>query len=386
MSKPIVATTSLAGCFGCHMSILDIDERILDLFELVEFNKSPIDDIKTFTKQCDLGIIEGGCCNSENVHVLRDFRKNCKILISLGECAIMGGLPAMRNTVPIQECLEEAYFNSPTTRDANPDKILPNDDEIPMLLDKVRPCHEIVKIDYFLPDCPPRADLIWNALVALVTGKEMDLPSVPELRNPRIGKKCRSKLRLLIKTEWFWTAEENNHNRKFGSSETAYMNKLNIIVFGYGNPGRTDDGLGAALVEEVEKAKYPAVTTDCNYQLNAEDALTIANSDIVIFADASENDIDGIRFSVLAPDPEVAFTTHAMSPGSVLALCHTLYNTKPDAYILEIKGYEWAMAERLSEGARKNLNRAQTLLHTLLANPSRERFAQAAEGFYTAAK
>ena len=81
MSKPIVATTSLAGCFGCHMSFLDIDERILDLIELVEFNKSPIDDIKTFTKQCDIGIIEGGCCNSENVHVLKEFRKNCKILI-----------------------------------------------------------------------------------------------------------------------------------------------------------------------------------------------------------------------------------------------------------------------------------------------------------------
>ena len=96
MSKPVVATASLAGCFGCHMSLLDIDDRILQLIDLVEFNKSPVDDIKTFTKQCDIGIIEGGCCNSENVHVLKEFRKNCKILISLGECAIMGGLPAMR--------------------------------------------------------------------------------------------------------------------------------------------------------------------------------------------------------------------------------------------------------------------------------------------------
>ncbi len=75
MSKPIVATTSLAGCFGCHMSLLDIDERILDLIELVEFNKSPIDDIKTFTKQCDIGIIEGGCCNSENVHVSKGIQE-----------------------------------------------------------------------------------------------------------------------------------------------------------------------------------------------------------------------------------------------------------------------------------------------------------------------
>ena len=176
MSKPIVATTSLAGCFGCHMSILDIDERILELIELVEFNKSPIDDIKEFSKMCDIGIIEGGCCNSENIHVLKEFRKNCKILISLGECAIMGGLPAMRNNIPIKECLEEAYLNGPSTKGANPEGILPNDEELPIILDKVYPCHEVVKIDYYLPGCPPRADLIWNALVALVTGDDMKLP------------------------------------------------------------------------------------------------------------------------------------------------------------------------------------------------------------------
>lgn len=176
MGKPVVATTSLAGCFGCHMSLLDIDDRILDLIELVEFNKSPIDDIKTFTKECDIGIIEGGVCNSENAHVLQDFRKNCKTLISLGECAIMGGLPAMRNGIPVKECLEEAYLNGPTVKNVNPDNILPNDDELPMILNRVFPCHEVVKIDYYLPGCPPRADLIWNALVALVTGKEMELP------------------------------------------------------------------------------------------------------------------------------------------------------------------------------------------------------------------
>ncbi len=173
MSKVIVATTSLAGCFGCHMSILDIDERILDLIELVEFNKSPIDDIKRFTKQCDVGLIEGGCCNSENVHVLRDFRKHCNVLVAVGECAMMGGLPAMRNGIPIRECIEEAYLKGPTVTG---NTIIPNDDEIPMILDRVYPCQEIVKIDYFLPGCPPRADLIWNALVALIKGTPIDLP------------------------------------------------------------------------------------------------------------------------------------------------------------------------------------------------------------------
>ncbi len=176
MSKAIVATTSLAGCFGCHMSILDIDDRILQLFELVEFNKSPVDDIKVFTKKCDIGLIEGGCCNHENVHVLKDFRKNCDTLIAVGACAMMGGLPALRNNIPVKECIEEAYLYGPTVVDCNEEKILPNDDEIPMILDRVYPCHEVVKIDYFLPGCPPRADLIWEALTALLTGKELSLP------------------------------------------------------------------------------------------------------------------------------------------------------------------------------------------------------------------
>ncbi len=176
MSKPVVATASLAGCFGCHMSLLDIDDRILQLIDLVEFHKSPVDDIKTFSKQCDVGIIEGGCCNSENVENLLSFRKNCKILVALGECAIMGGLPAMRNGISVKECMEEAYLNGPTVEGCNEKNILPNDDEIPMILDRVYPLHEIVKIDYYLPGCPPRADLIWNALVTLVTGKELELP------------------------------------------------------------------------------------------------------------------------------------------------------------------------------------------------------------------
>jgi NAD-reducing hydrogenase small subunit len=174
MSKPKLATTSLAGCFGCHMSILDIDERILELVEIIDFNKSPIDDIKEFTGRCAIGLIEGGCCNEENVRVLKDFRKHCDILIMLGDCAIMGGLPALRNNIPLQECYDEAYINGPTVY--NPSGQIPNDPEIPLILDKVYPCKEIVKIDYSLPGCPPSADLIWQALVALLTDKPIELP------------------------------------------------------------------------------------------------------------------------------------------------------------------------------------------------------------------
>ncbi len=174
MAKPKVATTSLAGCFGCHMSLLDIDDRILQLVELVEFDKSPIDDIKEFTGRCAVGLIEGGCCNEENVRVLQDFRKHCDILISMGDCATMGGIPALRNNIPLQECYAEAYLSGPTVH--NPSGQIPNDVELPLLLDKVYPCHEVVKIDYFLPGCPPSADTLWEALVALLSDKPVALP------------------------------------------------------------------------------------------------------------------------------------------------------------------------------------------------------------------
>ena len=172
MSKPIVATTSLAGCFGCHMSLLDIDERILELIELVDFNKSPVDDIKEFTEMCDIGLIEGGCCNSENVENLKDFRNNCKILVSVGECAIMGGLPALRNGISIKECLEEAYIHGIGVENPH----IPNDVEIPLLLDKVHPIHEVVRVDYFLPGCPPGADTIWLFLTEVIAGNAVNFP------------------------------------------------------------------------------------------------------------------------------------------------------------------------------------------------------------------
>ncbi|MFC1805555.1 NADP oxidoreductase [Planctomycetota bacterium] len=172
--KPKIATTSMCGCFGCHMSILDIDDRILQLAELVEFHKSPINDIKTFTERCAVGIIEGSVSSDENLHVLHEFRKNCDILIALGGCACTGDIPAMRNGIPLRECLEEAYIKGPTVY--NPSGQIPNDPEIPLILDRVYPVDQVVKIDYFLPGCPPPADTIWTALVALLTGKPLELP------------------------------------------------------------------------------------------------------------------------------------------------------------------------------------------------------------------
>jgi NAD-reducing hydrogenase small subunit len=169
-NKIRVATTSLAGCFGCHMSFLDIDERMVQLAELVEFNRSPITDIK-HCSPCDIGLIEGGVCNAENVHVLREFRNNCKILVAVGACSINGGLPAMRNSVPLEACLREAYLDGIGVE--NP--MIPNDPELPLLLNKVHPIHEVVKIDYSLPGCPPSADVFWKFLTDLIAGREPGL-------------------------------------------------------------------------------------------------------------------------------------------------------------------------------------------------------------------
>lgn len=166
-----VATTSLAGCFGCHMSLLDIDERLFELVELVEFDRSPLTDIK-HCGPCDIGFIEGGLCNAENVLVLREFRANCGVLIAVGACAINGGLPAQRNHLPLSSILHEVYQTSPGLAAGS---AIPNDPELPLPLNQVRALHEVVKIDYFIPGCPPSADAIWKVLSDLLAGREPEL-------------------------------------------------------------------------------------------------------------------------------------------------------------------------------------------------------------------
>ncbi|MBF0220442.1 MAG: NADP oxidoreductase [Gammaproteobacteria bacterium] len=171
-NKIRIATTSLAGCFGCHMSLLDIDEKIIPLLELVEFNRTPITDIKQLS-DVDVGLIEGGTCNTENIHTLREFRRHCKTLVAVGACALNGGLPALRNTIPVEECLATSYLNMDGLK--NPQ--IPNDPELPLLLSQVHPIHEIVKVDYSLPGCPPSADLIWQFLSDLLAGRSPQIHS-----------------------------------------------------------------------------------------------------------------------------------------------------------------------------------------------------------------
>ena len=172
--KPKIATCWLGGCAGCHMSLLDIDERILDLAKLVEFTASPITDIKHPPK-VDIALVEGAVCNEENMHVLLDFRDKAKFLVALGDCAVFGNLPAMRNMFTIQECLDEAFLNTVSTVNGK----IPNGPDLPKLLPKVLPVPHVVKTDYCLPGCPPDAEAIWFLLTELLAGRVPEPTTIP---------------------------------------------------------------------------------------------------------------------------------------------------------------------------------------------------------------
>ena len=162
-----VATTSLAGCFGCHMSFLDIDERLLTLIEHIEFDRSPLTDIKE-VGHCDIGLVEGGLCNAENVTVLREFRAHWKTLVAVGACAITGGLPAQRNHLDLGRMLTDVYRQR---EGLSAGSAIPNDPELPLPLTKGHPIHEVVHGDYFLPGGPPPADAFWVFLNDLMAGR-----------------------------------------------------------------------------------------------------------------------------------------------------------------------------------------------------------------------
>lgn len=149
------------------------------------------------------------------------------------------------------------------------------------------------------------------------------------------------------------------------------MNK--ILIYGYGNPGRQDDGLGNSVVERLEewvqKEGLLNVEFDSNYQLNIEDASTISDKDLVIFVDASVEDIEDIILTPVDESAKVAFSSHSASPGYIVKLCHDLFNTQPACYLLHIKGYEWEFMGGLTNKAKENLEKSLELLKEKIINP-----------------
>ena len=149
-----------------------------------------------------------------------------------------------------------------------------------------------------------------------------------------------------------------------------------MLIYGYGNPGRQDDGLGKALIELaeewVQKEDLENISFDVGYQLLVEDVTLIENKDLIIFVDASmdERIVDFDLAAVEADDKET-FTMHQVSPGFILALYETLYGPAPPSYLLQIRGYEWEMEESLSPGAEENLQKAWKALRQILRDPDR---------------
>jgi len=172
MAKPKVASDWLAGCAGCHMSLLDIDERIVGLIELVDLRATPITDFKEPDESgVDVGILEGGINNSTNERVAKMMRKRSKILVALGDCAVFGGVPAMRNFFTLEETLKRAYVDTPSTDESGK---IPSSPELATMT-RVRAVHEVVPVDIFVPGCPPDADIIFHVLSELAQGRMPDL-------------------------------------------------------------------------------------------------------------------------------------------------------------------------------------------------------------------
>lgn len=148
--------------------------------------------------------------------------------------------------------------------------------------------------------------------------------------------------------------------------------KPKILVIGYGNPGRQDDGTGVLLAEEIFRwageNNLSNISTDSNYQLNLEDAATMSEYDLIVFADASKENIESFEMSELKPSASVDFTMHSVSPAFILHICNNIFHKSPKAYLLHIKGYSWDfMAEPTSE-ALQNLKLAADYLKDFIVN------------------
>lgn len=169
MNKVKIATVWLDGCSGCHMSFLDIDEKIIDIAGKIQMLYGPLVDSKVFPEEVDVTLVEGAVSSDEDEEKLHTIRKRSKYVISFGDCAVTANVPGMRNQFKVSDVLNRGYMEN-----ASYHQQIPTDD-IPHLLKKARPLHEIVDIDIFLPGCPPPADAIFFVLSELLEGRIPDL-------------------------------------------------------------------------------------------------------------------------------------------------------------------------------------------------------------------
>lgn len=151
--------------------------------------------------------------------------------------------------------------------------------------------------------------------------------------------------------------------------------KTEILIYGYGNPGRQDDGLGNLFVERarawVEEQELQHISFDSNYQLNIEDAAEISGKDIVIFVDASIENIDTFKLDEITPEDKAEFSMHSVSAAYVVHLCNDIYGKTPKSFMLHIKGYEWEFMEGITDKAMANFEKAFEYMKPLLASPQK---------------
>ena len=176
MSKPRVATVWLDGCSGCHMSLLDMDERLLDIFERADLVYSPLVDFKDYPENVDVCLVEGAVSSEEDLHKIKMVRARTKTLVAFGDCAVTSNVPGMRNPIGVQPLLDRSYRENVTINPQMPSKV------VPRLLPTARPVHRVVTVDVFLPGCPPDADLIYCLLDDLLAGR------VPDVAEARFGR------------------------------------------------------------------------------------------------------------------------------------------------------------------------------------------------------
>ncbi len=167
--KPRFATVWLGGCSGCHMSFLDLDERLIDLAGLVDVCYSPVVDIKEFPENVDITLVEGAVANEDNLREIRIIRERSKIVVAFGDCAVTGNVTALRNLFNLNDVLNRAYQENSATVSGLP---LGDDGIVPKLLDRVLRVQDVVKVDHFLPGCPPSADAIFAFVSELLGGQE----------------------------------------------------------------------------------------------------------------------------------------------------------------------------------------------------------------------
>ena len=172
MSKLKLATVWLDGCSGCHMSFLDMDERLLAIAELVDVVYSPLVDTKQFPDEVDIALVEGAVASVDDEKKIKKIRAHSRLLVAMGDCAVAGNVPSKRNPIGPEAILERAYIQNADLQQQIPCVV------VPRLLTIVRPIHEFVKVDVFLPGCPPSADTFHAALTALVTGEPLDVPAL----------------------------------------------------------------------------------------------------------------------------------------------------------------------------------------------------------------